>query len=137
MKRLFNFHELVIGVLVALLPIQVFAELRSADVLFSSNIAGILNSHCIACHASEEQLGSISLVGDKACRKLSEYINDRSALKLVDPGFPQDSYLLRKIRGDHREVGGYGARMPLGGPYIEESKVELIERWIIDGAHCK
>jgi len=34
------------------------------------------------------------------------------AMKRVNPGEPQSSYLTHKLWGSHREVGGSGSRIP-------------------------
>lgn len=40
------------------------------------------------------------------------------------------SYLVRKLEGTATQ----GARMPLGGPFLEQAAIDVIRRWIDDGA---
>lgn len=54
-----------------------------------------------------------------------------SNLLRIDPGDPDASYLLRKLRGD---PGILGERMPFGGPYLGNAEIDVIERWVLDGA---
>jgi hypothetical protein len=56
----------------------------------------------------------------------------RMAGKLrIDPGNPENSFLLDKLRGpDFNE----GHRMPYNGPYLSAEDIAVIETWIEDGA---
>lgn len=49
-------------------------------------------------------------------------------LDLVEPGDPDNSYLVRKVEGN-----GTGSRMPLGGA-LSASQIQLLRDWIADGA---
>lgn len=53
-----------------------------------------------------------------------------SSVLRVAPGRPDDSYLVQKLEG-HAAVG---ARMPLGGPFLDAETMALIRQWITDGA---
>src|SRR5688572_7698047 len=48
----------------------------------------------------------------------------------VEPGNPDDSYLVQKIEG----TASVGAQMPLGGPALSDEQVAAIRQWITDGA---
>jgi hypothetical protein len=49
----------------------------------------------------------------------------------VDPGNPNQSYLILKLEG---AAGIVGARMPFGGPYLPQSTIDTIAQWITNGA---
>jgi hypothetical protein len=49
----------------------------------------------------------------------------------VDPGNPSQSYLILKLEGAAGIVGG---QMPLGGPYLPQSTIDMIAQWITNGA---
>jgi len=49
----------------------------------------------------------------------------------VDPGNPDDSYLVMKIEGAPGIAGG---RMPLGRPPLSDAQIQRIRAWIEDGA---
>ena len=49
----------------------------------------------------------------------------------VDPGKPDDSYLVQKLRGSATINGG---RMPLGGPFLSHDAIAGIVEWIDNGA---
>ena len=44
------------------------------------------------------------------------------------------SYLIRKLLGTHTEVGGSGSQMPRGGTPLSQSNIDVIKKWINDGA---
>jgi hypothetical protein len=50
---------------------------------------------------------------------------------LIDPGHPERSYVLQKLRGT--DLCG-GARMPLDHPPFSESDVQAVSDWICQGA---
>ena len=56
--------------------------------------------------------------------------NEVPMLSRVDPGNPDDSYLVRKIEG----TAAVGARMPLGGPPLEQDLIDDIREWITNDA---
>jgi hypothetical protein len=53
-----------------------------------------------------------------------------SALDRVEPGNPDDSYLIRKLEGTQ----SVGMRMPQGGPFLDQDTIDTIRQWISDGA---
>ena len=54
----------------------------------------------------------------------------RAGMRRVEPGDPERSYLVKKMRGDADISGG---RMPPGGPYVE-AQVRLVSDWVRRGA---
>jgi hypothetical protein len=57
--------------------------------------------------------------------------NGQSAVMLVAPTDPDDSYLIQKLDG----AGGItGGRMPLNRAALPQSDIDLIRDWILDGA---
>lgn len=52
------------------------------------------------------------------------------SLLRVEPGDPDDSYLIQKLEG----TAAVGERMPLGGPPLEQAAIDVIRQWILDGA---
>ena len=54
-------------------------------------------------------------------------------LNYVVPGDLEASYLWHKVKGTHRDVGGSGSAMPLGGTLSAE-QIALLEEWILGGA---
>jgi hypothetical protein len=56
--------------------------------------------------------------------------NEVPGLMRVNPGNPDASYLVQKIQGNN----AVGARMPFGGPYLSQDRIDLVRRWIAAGA---
>jgi len=48
----------------------------------------------------------------------------------VEPGAPDASYLIQKLEG----TAAVGERMPLDGPSLPQSTIDVIRQWITDGA---
>lgn len=48
----------------------------------------------------------------------------------VAPGDPDNSYLIQKLEG----TASVGAQMPLNGPPLPQSTIDIIRQWITDGA---
>ena len=82
------------------------------------------------CHSGGEPAAGLSLEGDFAARIVGVASEQRSGFLLVDPGNPDESYLLLKVRGDDEIIS---QRMPPGNPLPAE-QVEIIRAWIASGA---
>lgn len=82
------------------------------------------------CHSGEQPAADLSLEGDFAGRIVGVDSGQRPDFKLVDPGNPNKSYLLIKVRGDDEIVS---QQMPPGAPLSAE-QVEIIRAWIASGA---
>ena len=82
------------------------------------------------CHRGGQPAADLSLAGDFAARIVGVASNQWPDLYLVDPGNPDDSYLLLKMRGDDEIVL---QQMPPGGALPAE-QVAIIRAWIAAGA---
>ena len=82
------------------------------------------------CHSGGEPAAGLSLEGDFAARIVGVASEQRSGFLLVDPGNPDESYLLMKVRGDDEIIS---QQMPPGNPLSAE-QVEIIRAWIASGA---
>ena len=82
------------------------------------------------CHSGGDPAGDLSLEGDFAARIVGVDSGQRPDFKLVDPGNPDKSYLLIKVRGDDEIIS---QQMPPGNPLPAE-QVEIIRAWIASGA---
>lgn len=57
--------------------------------------------------------------------------NERPELLRVEPGAPEDSYLIHKVEGRSSIVG---QQMPLGQEPLSQDEIDAIRTWIEDGA---
>lgn len=85
------------------------------------------------CHdAASASQGLVLAAGQTFANTVDVASTQRPALDRVEPGDPDLSYLVRKLRGGPNIVGG---RMPLNGPpFLTEQQISDIEAWIGDGA---
>ena len=56
------------------------------------------------------------------------------SMPLIDPGNPDHSYAVLKIRGTASGVGGVATRMPLNARPLSDEDQAIIESWILAGA---
>lgn len=102
-------------------------------VNFAAEIQAIFSSRCIACHNSNN--APHALVLDPASVSYANLVNVASkevpSLKRVQPGDPNNSYLVQKVEGTAAE----GGRMPLGRAPLTAEQIALIRRWISEGAN--
>ncbi len=95
---------------------------QSAKVDFARDIQPIFRAHCQSCHG-ESAKGQLRLD------------NKASAMKggisgaVIVPGSSRSSRLLHRVRGEGGEK-----RMPLGGEALKPEQVQLLARWIDEGA---
>jgi hypothetical protein len=95
--------------------------------------ATIFSPICSECH-----IGSLAPEGLRLSSEQLSYdhlVNQPSqgvpTLLRVEPGNPDDSYIVRKLEGG---PGIVGDRMPQGLPPLSSSQIALIREWIANGA---
>ena len=107
------------------------------EVSFSQQVQPILTDRCAfgGCHASTSPAAEQSLAEGLA------YVNvynvpsqELPSMDRVEPGDPDQSYLVHKIQGTHLDVGGTGLRMPRGQEPLSQDQINLIRAWIQQGA---
>lgn len=96
------------------------ARYQSAKVDFVRDIQPILQTHCAGCHGAAKQMAQLRLD------------NKRLALRVIVPGQSAQSRLLKRITVDDSQHGE--PRMPKGGAALAPAQIELIKRWIDEGA---
>jgi len=107
---------------------------QADPVSFASEIVPTLRSQCATCHMTGDEPGGMKLYPSAAYQSLVQVPSASSPLLRVAPGSPQDSYLLHKLQGTHLEVNGEGVQMPFGQPPLNDQTLQLIRRWIEQGA---
>ena len=85
------------------------------------------------CHAASAASGGLVL---EAGRSYGEIVNrpavGNASLDRIEPGNPERSYLIKKLRGDPDITG---ARMPLDNPgSLTQEQMDGIVGWILAGA---
>jgi hypothetical protein len=91
-----------------------------------TNVVQIFQAHCAPCHISDTVSGV----------RLNNYDNvmgsegDQYESNVVLPNNADNSPLVDKIEPNPQ----YGARMPEGGPFLSNDRINQIKQWINDGA---
>ncbi|HVI46444.1 MAG TPA: DUF1553 domain-containing protein [Chitinophaga sp.] len=91
---------------------------------FSMEVKPILNRHCISCHGGVKQNGGFSvLFREEALGKT------KSGKPAIVPGHPEESEFIRRLTcKDPKE------RMPQKGEPLTAAEVDILTRWVKQGA---
>ena len=86
---------------------------------------------CTACHAgAAAPLGLRLEEGASYALLVNASSVEVPALRRVEPGNPDASYIIQKLEG----TAAVGGRMPLNGPALPQATIDVIRQWITDGA---
>jgi len=86
---------------------------------------------CTQCHIGAGAPHGLRLDAANSYALLVNVNSDEvPALKRVNPGNPDQSYIVQKISG----TAAVGGRMPLGQAALPQDRIDLIRRWIAAGA---
>lgn len=105
------------------------------DEIFNNSALG--GQRCANCHGGGSPLGGMNLETlELAAANLlgadEEGVpaNGNASYLRVDPGNPDDSYIVLKLEGDSRA----GSQMPLGQSPLTVDQIALVRDWIANGA---
>jgi mono/diheme cytochrome c family protein len=95
----------------------------------------VFGPRCSVCHSGPSGGGLPSgLDLSSAANSHANLVNVMSlqtTFDRVEPGNPDDSYLIRKLEGG---PGIVGSQMPQGGPFLDQATINTIRQWITEGA---
>ncbi len=130
------------ALLVASLPTIVLAQSTTLQ-----QVSGIFQANCTTgCHSGGNPSAGLDLSGTGSALRDALVgvtpVNPAAAAKgrkLVDPGYPHNSFLLYKCGyndwdGQYEREVAEGGVMPVGQPLLEKEEVELMRQWILYGA---
>ena len=108
-------------IVVALLPVdgRTAEHVAKNPVSFSHDIQPILSKRCFACHGPDGEEGLVRF----------DRRNDMIDRRAVVPGIPSESELLRRVASKDP-----GERMPPKGDPLSAPQIELLRRWVAEGA---
>ncbi|MFK7922415.1 MAG: DUF1553 domain-containing protein [Bacteroidia bacterium] len=118
--RLWGVALLLIGALILMLS----AESPNDQLSFNRDVRPILNQHCLSCHGGVRQNGGFSLLFEA-----DAYLPTESGQTAIVPGDADASELFRRLKHSDPEI-----RMPYDAPSLGEREIEIIGRWIDQGA---
>ncbi len=106
------------------------APLAAKPVDFDREIRPIISDNCFACHGPDEQKRMANLRLDTRAGAFA----DRSGYKLLAPGDSAASRLYQRVSASNK-----ARRMPppSSGHALTDPQIELIKRWIDEGAEWK
>ncbi len=116
---------------------QYAAELEAppdgGGATLSGHVQPIFDQACAfaGCHSSNSPAAGLDLTeGNSRDALLGIASQQNPEVPLIEPLTPPNSYLMTKLLGD----GVSGSRMPLNGEALNESQLEIVRTWIIQGA---
>lgn len=95
-------------------------------VSFSKDVMPVFKKKCMSCHNSEDE-GPSGLYLDDYGTLMS---GDSKHGPVVKPKKGEESVLIKKLRG----TAEFGRQMPRGRKPLDEETIEMISRWIDQGA---
>ncbi len=120
-----RFWTLGLFVVCILLAAAFFFRNRSADeVHFSRDIRPILNQNCMPCHGGVRQKNGVSFLF-----RGEALGTGKSGKRTIVPGKPDESELIARVTSSDPDV-----RMPYHAPPLSAPQINLLRRWIEQGA---
>jgi mono/diheme cytochrome c family protein len=93
-------------------------------VSFARDVAPILIANCTGCHINVRQVQ-----GNLRMDDFTQLLRGGNSGSIISPGKPDDSLLIKKLKGES------GNRMPAGGrPPLSDEKIAMIAKWIAEKA---
>jgi Protein of unknown function (DUF1553)/Protein of unknown function (DUF1549)/Planctomycete cytochrome C len=118
-RRLFAISILVVGMLIYIIGTS------QKPVDYTTQVKPILNRNCITCHGGVRQKGGFSLLfREEALTRL------KSGKLAIIPGDPEHSEMIRRISLKDPED-----RMPYKHNPLSREDVDILTRWVKEGAH--
>ncbi|MBI4909334.1 MAG: PSD1 domain-containing protein [Acidobacteria bacterium] len=93
-----------------------------AEVDFATQIHPIMLARCVSCHAGDKAQGGLAL------NTRAEILRGGSSGPSVLPGNSKGSRLIRRVRGETLPL------MPLGRDAMPAAEIDLLAKWIDEGA---
>jgi hypothetical protein len=111
----------LIGTLIG--GVLLMAPARAEPVDYLRDVKSLLARKCYACHGALKQEAGLRLDTVALMRQGGD------SGQVIDPSDPADSLLLERITADE-----FAGRMPPEGEPLAPGEIELVRRWLADGA---
>ncbi|HMB41360.1 MAG TPA: cytochrome c [Balneolaceae bacterium] len=106
-------------------PIENGGDEIGSEPVFT-NIQAIFEQNCASCHIGSSTNG----VRLDSYENVIESVGDQYGTNVVQPGDADNSPLVDKIEPNPQ----FGNRMPQGGPFLSQERIDQIRSWINQGA---
>ena len=106
---------------------------NAAPVTLTQIQTQIFTPICSGCHSgptSNILPSGMNLTAGNSHASLVNVPSLQVALDRVEPGDPDNSYIIHKLEG----TNAVGSRMPQGGPFLDQATIDMVRQWITDGA---
>ena len=101
------------------------------DPTLTSIQANVFSQICTDCHIGASAPEGLRLEDGMSYGMTVNVASSQvPSLDRIEPGDPDNSYLIQKIEG----TAASGQRMPRGGPYLSDDVINAIRQWVTDGA---
>jgi len=100
---------------------------------YKSIQANIFTPSCAlsGCHSGVAPQAGMSLQAGNSFKAIvNQASTEVASLKRIEPGNPDDSYLMRKVQG----IASVGVQMPRNAAALSSAKIEALRSWIYAGA---
>src|SRR6185295_10886618 len=119
-------RKIMIVVCILLLCMLAFTYISTRKpVDFTLQVKPIINKNCIACHGGVRQKGGFSLLFREEA-----LANTKSGKPAIIPGDADNSEIIRRLTLNDPEE-----RMPYKHEPLSKENIDIIRRWINEGAH--
>ena len=105
------------------IPVQAQSAGDGPAIGFARDVRPILREHCVSCHSAAKKKGQLRLDARSAA------FRGGMSGKVIVPGKGRESLLYQVLVDADDEV-----RMPQKAPRLAAEKIELLRRWIDQGA---
>jgi hypothetical protein len=110
-------------------------NLLGAGVTWTQRVSKILEFNCGGCHADPTPQSELNLKDGEVYARLLMPSGQVPELNLIEPFYPEQSYIWLKLTGDPSIVGAPMPYNPLtGAGMLEEAELNDIRAWIEAGA---
>ena len=109
---------------ILLIVLIIFFSRKEETVDFSTDVKPILNKHCISCHGGVKKNGGFSLLFENEAFA----VND-SGFPAIIKGNPNQSELIKRVLEHDPEL-----RMPYNRPALTQDEIDILKKWIKQGA---
>jgi mono/diheme cytochrome c family protein len=122
-----SFRSLAVAAWASGLPLVVLATAGGQEIDYAREIQPLLAKRCVACHGPGTQEGGLRL--DDRATAVAALDSGKHA---IVPSKPEASEMLARITSSDPDI-----RMPPEGPRLSDAQVDLLRRWIAEGAEWK
>lgn len=109
-----------------MVSVMTIAFLLLAAVSYSGEIAPLLWKRCGSCHGDRQSVPR----GDFSVATYADLMLGGSMTQTIVPGKPDESLIVQFVEGRR----GKSRRMPQQAPPLRKAEIDLIRRWIAEGA---